>query len=211
LENVVLDFYNCGKNTGCRPSELLNLQWKDIEFEDITSEAKREENKSERIIAHLFIRSSKTGEQREVPSNTGDALLRWANYQKEYNAKRTKEGITRQTLVFGNPSNEMRAYKYTTYTAAWKQVMQAVAPKLSGHKFSSRQYTIYSMRSTFIENHLLKGLDIFLLARICGHDVKMLMKHYERIDVRKRSREITRIEYGKRKYTKKTIDLFESD
>ena len=52
------------------------------------------------------------------------------------------------------------------------------------------------MRSTFIEDHLLKGTDIFLLARIAGHDVKTLMQSYERMDIRRRAQEITSINWG---------------
>ena len=54
------------------------------------------------------------------------------------------------------------------------------------------------MRSTFIEDNLLAGKDIFLIAKAAGHDVKTLMRHYERIDPRKRSREMTEFEMGKK-------------
>ena len=40
--------------------------------------------------------------------------------------------------------------------------------KLKGHKFSERPYTLYSMRSIFIENNILRSTDAYLLARICG-------------------------------------------
>ena len=50
--------------------------------------------------------------------------------------------------------------------------------------------------SSFIENNLAAGKDIFLIAKAAGHDVKTLMKHYDRIDPRKRSREMTNFEMG---------------
>ena len=50
--------------------------------------------------------------------------------------------------------------------------------------------------SYFIENNLAAGKDIFLIAQAAGHDVKTLMKHYERIDPRNRSREMTEFQYG---------------
>ena len=55
------------------------------------------------------------------------------------------------------------------------------------------------MRSTFIEDHLLKGTDIFLLARISGHDVKTLMQCYERMNIRRRAQEITSINLSAKK------------
>ena len=63
------------------------------------------------------------------------------------------------------------------------------------------------MRSTFLEDYLLKGTDIFLLARIAGHDVKELMKSYERLDIRNRAKEIRDIQYGKQKHATKVVDL----
>ena len=50
--------------------------------------------------------------------------------------------------------------------------------------------------SYFIENNLVAGKDIILIARAAGHDVETLMKHYEPIDPGKRSREMTEFRYG---------------
>ena len=196
------------KNTGCRPNELLNLQWKDVEFEDLGTISKSSPKKEERLIAHLIVRASKTGEQREIPANVGEVLKNWLFYQRDYiKEHRPNLSVNRSTLVFGNPNNEMRAYSYSTYTAAWKKIMDEINDKIKGHKFSSRKYTIYSMRSTYIENKLINGMDIFLLARLCGHSVAMLMKHYERIDVRKRADEITHIDLSKIKSKANYIQL----
>ena len=201
-------FVLVAKNTGCRPNELLNLQWKDVEFEDLGRTSKTSPTNEERLIAHIIVRASKTGEQREVPANVGDILKRWLIYQQKYiEENRPHLSVNRSTLVFGNPSNELRAYSYPTYTAAWKKIMDEMVDKIKGHKFSSRKYTIYSMRSTFIENKLINGMDIFLLARLCGHSVPMLMKHYERIDVRKRAEEITHIDLSKMKSKRNYVRL----
>jgi hypothetical protein len=93
----------------------------------------------------------------------------------------------------------MRPYNYSVFGKSWKKIIEAVQADLKGHKFSERKYSIYSMRSTFIENNLIAGMDIFLLARICGHSIQMLTKHYERMDIRKRAEEITYINFGKKR------------
>ena len=67
--------------------------------------------------------------------------------------------------------------------------------------FSDEPYTIYSFRSTFIEDSLLAGKDVFLIAKAAGHNVNTLIKHYERIDPRKRSREMTSFEMGAKQKT----------
>ena len=66
-----------------------------------------------------------------------------------------------------------------------------------------------SYRSTFIENHILRGTDAYLLARICGNSVATIMQTYERIDIRKRTKELTDIEFGKKREKPETIQLFD--
>ena len=154
----------------------------------------------ERLIAYVLIKNSKTGEQREIPANIGNALRRFNSYQKKWLEEHGDPSLLNpNSLIFSNPSNEMRPYNYSVFGKSWKKIIEAVQEDLKGHKFSERKYSIYSMRSTFIENNLIAGMDIFLLARICGHSIQMLTKHYERMDIRKRAEEITRINFGKKR------------
>ena len=104
---------------------------------------------------------------------------------------------------------DWRPWERNQFGKAWTKARNAVGPQLKGHKFSKKPYTLYSLRSTFIEDHLVKGTDIFLLSRIAGHDVKILQCHYERMDIRMRSREITQIEFGKTKDKPSLINHFE--
>jgi integrase len=203
-------FTTLAKQTGARPNELLALRWKDVEVEDIGRYSKTNDEVEERLISYITIKTSKTGEQREVPSNSGSLFKRWAAYQRNYvETHKPHLTITRNTLVFSNPNHELQPYCYANYTRAWKIIRQGVDSKLEGNKFSDRNYTIYSFRSSFIEDHISKGTDIYLLSRLAGHSVAMLQRHYDRSDVRKFSEEITKIEFGKKKKTRKVIDLFD--
>ena len=87
--------------------------------------------------------------------------------------------------VFSNPMNDFQPVHQSRVGSTWRQIIKHLLKegRLKGHKFSDKRYTLYSMRATFIEDHLLKGTDIFLLARIAGHDVKTLMQSYERLDI----------------------------
>tara|TARA_R100001082_G_scaffold93016_1_gene59750 strand:+ start:83 stop:784 length:702 start_codon:yes stop_codon:yes gene_type:complete len=166
----------------------------------------------ERLVAHIYIRTTKTGDQREVPTNLGNAFRRFKKFQDEYIAANDLPvSITPNTLIFGNPNNDYFPYQYACFSNSWWKMMAELKPLLKGHKFSERPYTIYSMRSTFIENMLLSKMDIFLLSRICGHSVDMLTRHYERIDVKERAEEITKINYGARDRDKIVVNLFEDE
>ena len=106
--------------------------------------------------------------------------------------------ITMNDYVFMNPFNDFMPASQARIRQTWRSQVDKLKDqgRLKGHKFSDHRYTLYSMRSTFIEDHLLKGTDVFLVARIAGHDVKTLMQTYERLDIRKRAEEITNINYG---------------
>ena len=119
--------------------------------------------------------------------------------------------LNADSYVFANPWNEMKPVHLRKVQLNWRNITDKLSKegKLKGHRFSDKPYTLYSMRSTFIEDHLLKGTDLFLLARIAGHDVKELMQSYERLDIRTRAKEITDIQYGKTKSEAKTVNLFD--
>jgi integrase len=201
------------KNTGCRPNELRKLRWKDVELENVGRWSESKQMEEDRIIAYLRVTDSKTGQQREIPANVGDTLIRWMKYRLSYIKTHMPDLYARQgvnlpdQLVFGNPYNDFKAYDHCTLQQHWNVILSYVSGKLKGHKFSDRKYTLYSLRSTFIENKLIEGMDIFLLARICGHSVKVLMTHYERMDIRKRADEITHIDYGKKGKKTRIVDV----
>ena len=125
--------------------------------------------------------------------------MSWMKYQIKYCEEHEHRLPQPDDYIFGMPELDWECHSYKMLHDAWVKTREAVEPRLTGHKFSDKPYTIYSMRSTFIEDALLNKTDIFLVSRWAGHDIKMLMKHYERMDVRKRSNELTDIEYGKRK------------
>ena len=199
------------KNTGMSPEEILKLKWKDVEIKDVG----RIDSKGERqewLVAYVRTIRSKTSQAREIPCNQGRELKRWMGYIKDYLKKyNIKDEVTGDTLVFGNPNHNFKAYSYSLYGMAWRDIYKTIQPKLRGHKFSPHDYTIYSLRSTFIENHLLKGTDLFLIARIAGHDVKELMKSYERMDIRARAKEITSIDFGRKEEKEYAVDLISSN
>ena len=191
------------KNTGARPEELLKLKWKDVEFEDVgRTDSKGDEVSKE--IAHVVLRSSKTKAMRISSCNCVYVFERWLDYQKEF--AKTYDypwDITPNDYVWAPPYNQKKVMSYSWYQTLWSEIRDALSHKFRGHVFSDEPYTIYSLRSTFIEDCLIQGKDIFLVAKAAGHDVKTLQKHYERIDPRKRSREMTEFQYGSMPKTKR--------
>ena len=227
------------KKTGMSPEEICKLKWKNVEIRDVGrySQSKAEQEiydleqegievipslhdpksgdwiadpshigREERLIAYISTIRKKTSQPREIPCNLGTEFKRWMTFLK------TSGYVIRgDDYVFAQVHNEMKQPSQARIRQAWRKIVDGLMleGKLKGHKFSDRKYTLYSMRSTFIEDHLLKGTDIFLLARVSGHSVKTLMDTYERMDIRERAKELTDIDYGKRKNVPQIINLFE--
>jgi len=191
-------------------AEGIDVLGEDKDYDPTAWAQEHEFGREERLIAYVYTIRSKTQEAREIPCNQGRELRRWMKFVREYMAEHGLTWkITGDTPVFANPWNEMKPVHKRRMQQSWREVVDHLQNQgqLKGHRFSDHRYTLYSMRSTFIEDHLLKGTDLFLLARIAGHDVKELMKSYERLDIRSRAKEITDIQYGKQKEEAKVIDL----
>ena len=187
----------------------------DVEKEDIDPNAWAVENvmgREERLVSFIYTIRSKTKEPREIPCNQGKELTRWMKFVREHmDEHNIKWELNADSYVFANPWNEMKPVHLRKVQKQWRVIADKLSKegKLKGHRFSDKPYTLYSMRSTFIEDHLLKGTDLFLLARIAGHDVKELMQSYERLDIRTRAKEITDIQYGKTKSEARIVNLFD--
>ena len=163
--------------------------------------------REERLIAYITTIRAKTKEYREIPCNLGHVFKRWRDFLKT----QTDQPIKGDDYVFAQIFNEMRQPNQRKIGQHWRWICDYLmsTAKLKGHKFSDRPYTLYSMRSTFIENHILRGTDAYLLARICGNSVATIMQTYERIDIRRRTKELTDIEFGSKKGNPETISLFD--
>ncbi len=163
--------------------------------------------REERLIAYITTMRAKTQDYREIPCNLGHVFKRWRDFVKS----QTDQPIKGDDYVFAQLYNEMKQPNQRKIGQHWRWICDYLmsSGKLKGHKFSERPYTLYSMRSTFIENHILRGTDAYLLARICGNSVATIMQTYERIDVRRRTKELTDIEFGSKKGNPETISLFD--
>ena len=163
--------------------------------------------REERLIAYITTMRAKTQDYREIPCNLGYVFKRWRDFVKS----QTDRPIKGDDYVFAQLFNEMKLPNQRKIGQHWRSICDYLmsSGKLKGHKFSDRPYTLYSMRSTFIENHILRGTDAYLLARICGNSVATIMQTYERIDIRRRTKELTDIEFGSKKGNPETISLFD--
>ena len=199
------------KNCGLRPDvELNKLRWCDVELENVGRWSKSRNKTVDKWIAIVYVRQSKTKRQRSVPTNgVREQLEAWKKEQQAYIDKHCPGvEITNTDLIFCNPYNEKRAYSYSRFTKAWSEIMNELEGQLKPYVFSDRNYTIYSMRSTYVCNLIIQGKDIYTTAKLAGHSVAVCERFYAQLDLRLKAKDITNFRYGgsgKRKTQTKPI------
>ena len=202
--NNVWHYLLFSKNTGMSPEEVIKMKWKQIEIVDegrINSEGERVSWE----VAYISTVRSKTKQPREIPANQARELRRWKEFVVEFCTKHNLPQPNKDTEVFGNPfpysyhPARWRPYNRSDYWQTWDKIRYALEGKLSGHRFSDHPYTLYSLRSTFIEDALLRGVPVMEVAEMAGHDIRETQKSYARLNLRKKGRDITMPKLGDRK------------
>ena len=148
-------------------------------------------------IAIIYIKDTKTGKQRAVPTNGVDnQLLEWRKEQKEYLSRYYPDQKIKDTdLIFGNPANEMKQFSYSMFNTIWIRMIELCGDELKPYAFSDRKYTPYSSRSTFICNLILQGKDIYDVTKLAGLRIAVCERYYAKLDMGKKSKALTEIEH----------------
>ena len=166
---------------------------------NVGRESKSEGKRVDHWISVLYVKKSKTGRQRTVPANGVHKQLQdWKEYQKEYIEKYCPGvEVTDQTYVFGNPYHEMQPYSREYIGQSWTDMLKLMDEPLKPYVFSDRNYTLYSLRSTYICNLILQGKGIYDVAKLAGHTVAVCERYYARLDMAVKAKELTEFEFGK--------------
>ena len=202
------------RTTGMRPGEVRLLKWKDVEIEN-RPRTKSNGDKEDVFVAHILIRKTKTGRPREVSSRAADRIMAFHEVVKIYTktAKNVRGELRPDSYIFGDPhQDDFKLTGYNSFLKSWHKIMKRLDGELKGARMSDKAYTLYSFRSSRVNELLTEGVDIFIISKQLGHSVEVLQKYYERLaDVRDRATaEAAAISYGKTKDVKEVVDLFKT-
>ncbi|HMO41504.1 MAG TPA: tyrosine-type recombinase/integrase [Saprospiraceae bacterium] len=140
--------------TGMRPSEVLHLEWKDIDFE-----------KSRICVTPKEGNPTKIGKFRHVPINQEllPVLTKWRETWME--VKQTK-GFTHDWVFFYYAKPEIRAQGFrSSFEKALKNA-------------SVRPNSRYEFRHFFISEAVMAGIQDITIAKWVGNSPQMIWKHY---------------------------------
>ena len=76
------------------------------------------------------------------------------------------------------------------YSKTWRDLSDVIQDSLTNH------YTLYSARSSYVTNQLEEGVSTDDICLLTGHSYRILRRHYERLQMRKRLPEVTKRRYG---------------
>ena len=228
---MVRHFVLISYNAGTRPKELLGiivkqnvphpeggwtiqetvkggLRWCDVEVEP--QEHVASSGKTFTFLeAMMYIKESKTGKPREIPTNTGNYFVRWRKYCDQFRKENGLPKLRADDYVFFNPFTN-RPYPYSQIWNTWKEMRMNLSLVLTTSK-TGKPYTLYSLRSSYITNQINEGKDVYLIKKITGHSLEVLNRHYDRSELRKRRGEATSRTYGATRKKSKAIDLSKLD
>ena len=126
------------------------------------------------------------------------------NFYKECHKEDPNSFLPKQDdYMFINPANGKRISRSQVYDI-FKDIILADCTDLS------KNYTVRSCRSYMITTRLEQGGDgvAYDLHKYTGHDLRVLQRYYERMDLAKNSSRGTRIQYNTGNQDKKVVKLF---
>lgn len=215
---VVGSFFRCCMGVGWRPeSEGLNTKWEQIKIweEAVPYDFGEEVGTLEEVEYNAFIRikDTKNKRLREADYPVGRELLYLRNkyqaWHKEnpqdcskpipsdylfhmpengYKRDPVSKKLTTQPIQAG-----CRKPSYTSVANAWAKILGlASLIRRTDDGRELPKYTIRSCRSWYVTNRLRNGTDIFLICKASGHDIATCKRHYERLSLREKRKELTR-------------------
>jgi len=144
-------------NTGMRPSEAKNLQWRDIQA--VTDSEGRK-------FVSLYVRGKSKHRTLVAASNVVTYLERVRE-----NSHATNSGDHVFTTIEGQPAR-------TLYHSLMESLLAESGLLMSS---SGSRRSTYSFRHTYATFRLSEGVDVYFLAKQMGTSVKMIESHYGHI------------------------------
>jgi hypothetical protein len=215
---VVACFFRCCMGVGWRPeSEGLKTKWEQVKIweEAVPYDFGEEVGIQEESEYNAFVRikDTKNKRLREADYPVGRELLYLRKKYQQWHQEDPKsyprpmatdylfhlpengfqrdpvsKKITSQPVVAG-----IRKLSYTSVSDSWAKILRSVSLlRRSDIGKELPKYTIRSCRSWYVTNRLRNGTDIFLICKASGHDIATCKRHYERLSLREKRKELTR-------------------
>ena len=207
---IFCEFLKVLANSGLRPHEALKLRWTDIQLkkkEEVEYRSSKstphtmldQSNESkivrERLIAHIEVSpDTKTG-RRLVICPAGVYFRRIRNFYKDKTGSFPKPNDYIFMNIGTTHSKKMdfvgRSLSTDHLRKLWYELMNDL--KVDKDVHFSKNYTTYSCRSFFINQRLEMGVPPNYVAKLVGHSIKTMERHYENIQLKNLEPELVEV------------------
>ena len=160
-------------------SIIGGLRWMDIniehkEYMELIDKIK------ELFKALLYIKNYNDGNFRIISSNIGKEILVWKKYCNNFRKNQLLSILKENEYVFFNPFTN-RPYPYSQIKKSWNEMRNKLFNTKNLNK--DKNYTIYSLRTSFIINQIKSGMNMYEIHESTGVSLNLLKKYYQIYDI----------------------------
>ncbi len=167
-------FIQWQKSSGMSPEETIKMKFNQLEVIQ----------QGGKSIVYVTTTRAKTKKTREIAVDFAFQLQEWVELIKGYKKGHGLDPLVSTDYVFGDPRRNMKPYAYNSYNEQWVSLRGQVEHNLQGSRYSNKKYTLYSLRTSFIEDRLKAGVSIFDVATQAGNTAAIIQQIYARLNIR---------------------------
>ena len=191
---VFVEFLKILSNSGMRVHEALLLRWSDIKLQKKVEISSKTGKERDRWIAIIQIApETKTG-RREVICPAGIYLKRLKEFYKKEEGQlpRSDDFVFRNV---GTKTSKNAHIGNSLSDSFLRRLWYEFREDLFKDKeiYFDENYTLHSCRAYYINKRLELGVKPVFVAKLVGHSIKTMEKHYENIKLRQLTSELVSV------------------
>ena len=188
-KQVIYQFFLISTSVGWRYcSEGIQMKWSGIKgYKSQTDVIKGEEK--ETLISKITINDTKRNKVRNGEFVHAEHILRLKEMYEQWAITEPSLKPTPNQWMFIDPKTGKRISESTVYDTFKEKI-------LADCDLDRNDYTYYSTRKFMITTRLAEGAEPVILCRYTGHDIRIMMKHYARLNEEQSTGKATVIKYA---------------
>lgn len=200
---VIYKFFLITTSVGWRyAAEGLPMKWSGIKgIATQTQTIKGEER--EMLVSRIRIRDTKRNKIRNGEFVNANHLIELKEMYEEWSVEKPELKPKDDQWMFVDPKTGKQITKAQIYDTFKEKI-------LPDCDLDRNDYTYYSARKYMISTRIAEGADPIILCRMTGHDERVMLKHYVRINEEQSAGKATVVTYSDKTKNSKWKPLWES-
>ncbi len=157
--------------------------------EDLVAQADKKDYAKKEVLVYIRVMRRKGKEEFEAKCSLVKELVNWYKFMQNYirNLDIGLRDSLLNTYVFSDPNKGFEPISLQRIRYNWKLIIRDLRSdgRLNCFQSNNQEYTIFSLRTSFIEEQIKNGTDLLTLARTTGQSINTLTSYYERVSLSK--------------------------